>query len=454
MCDTLCVLGDGVTLFAKNSDRPPSEPQTAGLFPARPARAGRPGLRTQYLTVADTGACSTLLSRPTWLWGAEHGINEHRVAIGNEMIFTIDDPRAVEPALIGMDLVRLGLERGTTAEGALEVITTLLADHGQGGVGDEIHQLSYWSSFLIADPGSAWILETSGATWAARPVVAGAALSNRLTLRRDWTRASADVTAGADVDGWRHPDLPTGFADVRLAAGRAFVAAAVGGGPGSAPDIDARAVVGALRDHGRGPWGGIGGATVGPGTGPADGRPPAAPAPEEGAFDGAGWTLWLHAGDTATTTASMVALLPADPGRPARAWMALGHPCVSVYVPVPAPPLPVPPAVVGDEETWRRFAALGADVGSDPAALATVRGELAPLEERLWDEADRLGTDVSAWQTFGRRATTAVARALDRLVVAGIGLPAGAAPAAAGRAGVDGRAPGAGSGGRSAGTDG
>jgi secernin len=454
VCDTLCLLGDGVTLFAKNSDRPHSEPQTAGLFQARPARAGRPGLRTQYLTVADPGACSTLLSRPTWLWGAEHGINEHRVAIGNEMIFTVDDPRAVEPALIGMDLVRLGLERGTTAEGALEVIISLLADHGQGGVGDEIHQLSYWSSFLIADPASAWILETSGATWAARPVVAGAALSNRVTLRTDWTRASADVATGADVDGWRHPDLPTGFADVRLAAGRAFVAAAVRGGPGPAPAIDARAVVGALRDHGRGPWGGIGGATVGPGTEAAGDLPPAAPAPDEGAFDGAGWTLCLHAGDTATTTASMVALLPADPSRPARAWMALGHPCVSVYVPVAVPPLPVDPAVVGDEGTWHRFAALGADVGSDRSALAAVRAELAPLEEQLWDEADRLGTDVSAWRTFGRRATTAVARALDRLVVAGLGLPAGVAAADARPPGVHLGAPGAGSGGRPAGTDG
>ena len=42
-------------------------------------------------------------------------MNEHRVAIGNEMLWTARDPRREPPALIGMDLVRLGLERATDA---------------------------------------------------------------------------------------------------------------------------------------------------------------------------------------------------------------------------------------------------------------------------------------------------------------------------------------------------
>ncbi|MGH9017975.1 MAG: C69 family dipeptidase, partial [Acidimicrobiales bacterium] len=159
MCDTFCVLGDGVSLFAKNSDRPPSEPQVVGSFPRRPAG---PGLRTQYLEIEDAGAAATVLSRPTWLWGAEHGLNEHGVAIGNEMIFTADDPGPAPPALIGMDLVRLGLERGRSAEEALDAMTSLLDRHGQGGIGDEIHGLAYWSSFLVVDPAAAWVLETSG----------------------------------------------------------------------------------------------------------------------------------------------------------------------------------------------------------------------------------------------------------------------------------------------------
>jgi len=421
VCDTLCLLGDGVTLFAKNSDRPRSEPQIVESFSRRPAG---PGLRTQYLEIPDAGALSTILSRPTWLWGAEHGMNEHRVAIGNEMIFTADDPRGHPPALIGMDLVRLGLERGSTADEALEAMTTLLGAHGQGGVGDPVHGLSYWSSFLIADPTSAWVLETSGRTWAARPVVTGAALSNRLTLRRDWTRSSPDLAPGTDVDDWRHPDLPTGFADARLAAGRAFVESASASASGSVA-CDPRAVVGALRDHGTGPWGGPGRSSV---SGPAT---TTVPAPPTVSADGPGWTLCLHAGETAVTTASMVALLPAETGHPARAWVALGSPCVSVYVPVPVPApssggrVPLP-AAVGDADVWARFAAVRDAVGSDAVALAAVRAELSVVEDSLWDEADGLGTDPRKWEPFGSRATAAVGHALDALAAAGLGVGGGA----------------------------
>jgi secernin len=400
VCDTLCILGDGLTLFAKNSDRPMSEPQVVDAHPRR--RAG-PSLSTQYIEIPDADACATLLSRPTWLWGAEHGVNEHRVAIGNEMIFTLDDPRPVPPALIGMDLVRLALERSSTAEDALDLMTDLLFRHGQGGIGDPAHSLSYWSSFLIADPTSAWILETSARTWAARPVSSGAAISNRLTLRSDWTRASADVLPGTDIDTWRHPDLPTGFADTRLAAGRAVVASACAAPAG--PRCDPRAVVAALRDHGPGAK--------------------AAPAPEEVSPDGEGWSLCLHAGETATTTASMVALLPSDPSVPPRGWVALGSPCVSVYVPVPLPDpsgLAAPlPAVVGDAEVWGRFAAVRDAVGSDPGALDYVRTELSVLETALWDEADDLDADPLSWESFGAAATGAVDRVLDTLAAAGFG---------------------------------
>jgi secernin len=435
VCDTVCVLGNGVTLFAKNSDRPMAEPQVVAAVPRRQA-GGR--LRTQYVDIPDAGAVATVLSRPVWLWGAEHGVNEHRVAIGNEKVFTVDDPRQAPPALIGMDLVRLGLERGRTAEEALQTMTALLERHGQGGVGDDVHDSAYWSSFVIADPVSAWVLETSGRRWAARPVTGGVAISNRLTLGRDWTRASADVPGGTDIDDWRHPSLPTGFADARLAAGRAFVErACAAGGPG----CDPRAAVGALRDHGGGPWGapvaGGSGASGPGGNRSGAGTPMAAPADIRD--DGTGWTLCLHAVGVAVTTASMVAELPADPRCPARAWMALGCPCVSVYVPVPLPSAaqdaslstdPVAlPAVVKDVGTWRRLAAVRDAVGCDAGALAAVRVEMSRLEEALWDEADTLDGGRAGWEAFGDRATSAVGGALDRLAASGLGVAGGAGAA-------------------------
>ena len=79
-------------VFAKNSDRPPGEIQVARPF-GRRASAGCT-LRTQYLTIGDTGAHATFLSSPTWLWGAEHGVNEHGVAIGNERVATTHDAAA------------------------------------------------------------------------------------------------------------------------------------------------------------------------------------------------------------------------------------------------------------------------------------------------------------------------------------------------------------------------
>ena len=166
MCDTLCAIGDGRTLFGKNSDRPVAEAQ---VVEAHAARGGGGRLRTQYLEIDDTGAHALLGSRPTWLWGFEHGVNEHGVAIGNEKVWTVDDPHEAESAFIGMDLVRLGLERGATADDALDAITALLESHGQGGSGVEDPPDPYWSSFLIADAHGAWVLETSGRTWAGAP---------------------------------------------------------------------------------------------------------------------------------------------------------------------------------------------------------------------------------------------------------------------------------------------
>src|SRR5258708_39840898 len=119
MCDTLCGRGRDGIVFAKNSDRPVGEVQLAVPFGRRPTAGGT--LRTQYLSIGDTGAHAAFLSCPTWLWGAEHGVNEHGVAIGNEKVATTHDSAAAQPALIGMDLVRLGLERARSAAEAVEV---------------------------------------------------------------------------------------------------------------------------------------------------------------------------------------------------------------------------------------------------------------------------------------------------------------------------------------------
>src|SRR5205823_6568184 len=172
----------------------------------------------------DRAGRAFLGSRPTWLWGVEHGVNDHGVAIGNEKIWTVDRPREQPPALLGMDLVRLGLERARSAEEALTVVTTLLERHGQGGSGEPHRDEPYFSSFLLADPDAGFVVETSNRTWAARPIGGGAAISNRVSLTTDWTRASSNIAADVDFDTYRRTRMPTAIADHRLELTSATVA--------------------------------------------------------------------------------------------------------------------------------------------------------------------------------------------------------------------------------------
>jgi dipeptidase len=374
-------------VFAKNSDRPPGEVQVAWPF-GRRASAGCT-LRTQYLTIGDTGAHAALLSCPTWLWGAEHGVNEHGVAIGNERVRTVHDAAAAAPALIGMDLVRLGLERARTAEEAVDVMAGLLTSCGQGGIADAAHQEAYDSSFLVADPSRVFVLDTAGTDYAASAFPDGTAISNRLSLTTEWTRASQGVAAGDDFGRFRDAAEDTAYADVRLAASRAFLCSAPPGG------LTAAATAAHLRDHGHGPWGAPGSG------GPVD------PPPGEVGRDGHGVTVCMHVRGYSVTAASMIAELPASvaDGAPLRVHVAPGSPCVSVYVPAfprtAAGPSPFVPLELSGEELWHAADALRRLAESRADALPGIREVLDPVEDELWAEADEVVDQPSRWAKVG-----------------------------------------------------
>ncbi|NLC25505.1 MAG: peptidase U34 [Fastidiosipila sp.] len=204
MCDTMIALGDstldGRVIFAKNSDRAPNE----RLLTERISRKQHaPGSKVSctYITIPQVSETyEVLLFRPHWMWGAEMGCNEYGLVIGNEAVFTRE--KAGRDSLIGMDLLRLALERNRNADEALNCIIRLLKTHGQGGNCGYDKNFRYDNSFLIADRCSAWILETAGQYWAAKKVRDVYAISNRLTIGRDYDRAHPDLVHHALDKGW------------------------------------------------------------------------------------------------------------------------------------------------------------------------------------------------------------------------------------------------------------
>jgi hypothetical protein len=81
------------------------------------------------------------------LWGFEIGVNEWGVTIGNGAVFTREPFE--DRALIGMDLVRLGLERALNAGEAVEPITSRKIRLNRH-VGFRTDDLSQFRSLLTA----------------------------------------------------------------------------------------------------------------------------------------------------------------------------------------------------------------------------------------------------------------------------------------------------------------
>ncbi|XP_023330377.1 secernin-3 isoform X2 [Eurytemora carolleeae] len=208
-CDTFIVMRDstvsGETIFGKNSDRPKGEIQEVVFIPSKKNESKT--LKCTYIIVEQVPATyAVFLSKPEWMWGAEMGANEFGVVIGNEAVWNrlSESSHDLVPRLLGMDLLRLGLERSKTAREGLEVITGLLEKYGQGGqCSNIIHDFSYHNSFLIADFQEAWILETADKLWAAEHVETGYRnISNCMSITTKIDRCHPDLKSRAKSEGW------------------------------------------------------------------------------------------------------------------------------------------------------------------------------------------------------------------------------------------------------------
>ncbi len=214
MCDTMVALGhttwNGEVLFAKNSDRQPNEPH---LLIHIPRKRYHPGSRVRCTFIEIDQVEETyeiFLLKPSWIWGCEMGGNEFGLNIGNEAVFTRE--RYGEPALTGMDMVRLALERCKTSDEALEYIIFLLQCYGQGGNCGYERKFTYHNSFLIADKDKAWVLETAGRYWAAERVRGVRSISNCLSIGRKFDRAHPELVSHAIEKGWCRSEEDFDFA--------------------------------------------------------------------------------------------------------------------------------------------------------------------------------------------------------------------------------------------------
>ncbi len=388
MCDTLAALssvtGGGGVLFAKNSDRERNEAQGLEMTSAADYPAGA-RLQATYIAIPQarrTHAC--LLSRPFWMWGAEMGANEHGVVIGNEAMHSLV-PAQRRRALIGMDLVRLGLERGASAAEAVQVMTGLLEAHGQGGDCGHLGRFYYHNGFIVADPHEAYVLETVGRWWAVEKVRDLRALSNAFSIGRGASQVSADLALHAGAQGWTDGRGDFDFADRLLDPARDTASFGRGRCARGTALLERRRgqltvadMMAILRDHG-----------------------------EEAEHDGA-WTpaattrrtICMHAAQgprRSQSVGSMVSDL--DGERPVHWVTATSAPCLSLFKPVlfetGLPPQgPAPGERCDPQSLWWRHERLHRTVLEDyagRAALIVAERDAVEAEFRARIEAARGG---------------------------------------------------------------
>lgn len=371
MCDTMVTLSDHGVLFAKNSDRDPNEAQVVEFHAGGQHPSGQ--VRVTHAEVPQVPRTyDVLISRPWWMWGAEIGANEHGVVIGNEAVFTRRVGRR-DGVLLGMDLLRLALERARDRREAVEVIVGLLEEYGQGGSCSHEHpRFTYDNSFIVADAEGAVVLETAGRHHATEEVRRARSISNGLTIP-DFAKHHADPVRGRVA---------------QCAARRSRTQASA---EGAAGPLDLMA---ALRDHG----------------GPQ--------VPRYSPVNGALAAPCAHAGGVVTSTQSTASWVAA-PGE-GRHWVtATSAPCTSIFKPLAVGPVPTaeaPPASadpirnVSDprflwwrhEQIHRRWLR---DEGDFAAARAT-RGDL----ERSWVQpgvnVGQAWIDAADWEESALAAVT------------------------------------------------
>jgi secernin len=165
MCDTFVALPsatlDRNVLFAKSADCEVNEANAIVRIPRRKHVKGET-LRVTHLVIPQAEETyEVFLTKAFWTYGCEIGINEYGLAMGEEAVFTTEMTEE-KNGIIGPDLLRLGLERAKNCREAIDLMTALLEEYGQGGNAELKGNSHFDSSFLMSDTSEAYLF---GSIW-------------------------------------------------------------------------------------------------------------------------------------------------------------------------------------------------------------------------------------------------------------------------------------------------
>lgn len=196
MCDTVVAIGnstkDGSVILGKNSNRVINETHNIEYIKGK-RNTRNSKVKCSFMSIPQIEQTfDVLLLKPFWIFGCEMGANEFGVTIGNEAVYTKEPLR--DKGLLGMDLMRLALERSKTAKDALEIIISLLEKYGQGGQHSyNIKGRDYHNSYIIADSKEAWVLETADRFWIVEKVKNIRTISNTLSIGSEYDLIHPDL---------------------------------------------------------------------------------------------------------------------------------------------------------------------------------------------------------------------------------------------------------------------
>ncbi|XP_062561532.1 secernin-1 [Armigeres subalbatus] len=190
-----CVESGKTIIYGRNGLRQPADDSAVSEVHLYPASEGNSGsVKCDSAEIDGSATFSVILSKPAGVWGAESGSNEKGLCLG----LTFSEGHPVEGKLNATDLVRLGLERATSATEAIDLLTKLNQQYGPVEESKDAPK----AAFVVCDANEAWLLNLVGCFWAAHKLASGSlALNPGLSVGTQIDRSCDDLPSKLQAAG-------------------------------------------------------------------------------------------------------------------------------------------------------------------------------------------------------------------------------------------------------------